>query len=213
MAVLDHEYKVIAEPPANESNVEQWDVATKAFLEQVATIPGELRASELETMTKVIKSALDKSDVSDSKSALAMKLTGRQYSLQDAIKLEITSLFRYFEKRKELLQNSLTAAQVKALLGSKSRQTPHDRLEKNSLLAVRDNGICKFPSWQFDPSGPDGVIAGLPDVLKALDGSEFSKLNWLTSQNPYLDGLTPVESLKKGEKERVLKEAKALGAL
>ena len=99
------------------------------------------------------------------------------------------------------------------LLNAKSRQTPHDRRKNNGLVAVEDNGVWKFPCWQFDPLGPDGVIAGLPDVLKALDVPDFSKISWLTQSNPALDGLTPVEALKRGCKDDVIAEARTVGVI
>ena len=210
MAVLKREYRVSVEPPIEEANLERWDAATKAFLEQVESLLAGLRASELEAMTKAITEVWHGSLSSDSESALALRLTRRQYTQQESFRLEIASLHRSFERRRELLQNSLTAKQVGDLLGT-TRQTPHDRAEKGSLLAVLDKGIWRFPSWQFDPQGPDGVVEGLHEVLKSLGGSNFSKLNWLVSPNRYLDDLTPIEALKRGYKERVLKEAKAVG--
>lgn len=212
MAVREREYQNRVEPPIDEKNVEQWTVATESLVERIEIIVGKLHALEIETMTKAIDKVLDTSDISDAESALALKLTGRKYSLQEAALLEITSLKRYFDRRKELLQSSLTASEVANLLGT-TRQTPHDRFNKKSLLAVKDNGVWKFPLWQFDPAGADGVIEGLPEVLKVLEGSEFTKLNWLTSPSPYLNNLTPVEALKQGQKNKVIKEAKVLGAL
>jgi hypothetical protein len=211
MAVQECEYQIRVKPPTDEGKIEQWNTATKTLVVQIEIIVGELHASEIETMTKAISTVLDTSKVSEAESTLALKLTGRTYSKQEAARLEITSLMRYFERRKELLQNSLTANEVAKLLGT-TRQTPHDRINKKSLLAVKDNGVWKFPLWQFDPSGADGVIDGLPEVLKSLEGSEFTKLNWLVSPNRYLEHLTPVEALKQGQKAKVLKEAKVLGA-
>jgi hypothetical protein len=53
---------------------------------------------------------------------------------------------------------------------------------------------------------------GLPAVPKALEISDYTKLNWLIRFNPYLDGQTPIQALKAGQKERVLAEAFAVGA-
>lgn len=211
MAVRECEYQLTVKPPTDEVDIEQWDTATKAFLGRIKKLSSVLHALEIETMTQAIDTVLGTSDFSDADSALALKLTGRQYSQEEAVELEITSLMRYFQRRKELLQNSLIANKVASLLGT-TRQTPHDRIKNKSLLAVKDNGVWKFPLWQFDPSGADGVIDGLPAVLKALESSEFTKLNWLMSPNPYLNSLTPVEALKQGQKAKVLKEAIALGA-
>ncbi|WP_017293240.1 DNA-binding protein [Geminocystis herdmanii] len=141
------------------------------------------------------------------------KLTnGESYTSAEKIELELETLQRYFERRRELLSNSFTAPQVAKLLGT-SRQTPHDRIKNKSLLAVRDNGVWKFPLWQFDAEEADGVIDGLPEILKNLSiNSEFAKLNWFMHPLPVLDGLTPVEALKQGLKTRVIVEAMGGGA-
>jgi len=143
--------------------------------------------------------------------ALVEALTDHTFSQEERIKLELESLFQYFQQRRHLLGGALTASQVARLLGS-SRQTPHDRVKARTLLGVLDNGLLRFPAWQFDPEGPDGVIDGLPNVLKILQVSDFAKLNWLVRSNPFLDGLTPVQALKQGQKERVVQEATGIGA-
>ncbi|TVQ41958.1 MAG: DNA-binding protein [Gloeocapsa sp. DLM2.Bin57] len=151
-------------------------------------------------------------DAPEEKKSLIEDLTKkRNYSRAEKIELEMNTLFYYFQRRRELLENSLTAPQVAKLLGT-SRQTPHDRLKNKTLLAVRDNGVLLFPTWQFDPEGADGVIDGLPAVLKSLSiKSEFAKLNWFMCKNAVLDGLTPVAALKQGFKMRVIAEAKGIG--
>jgi hypothetical protein len=121
------------------------------------------------------------------------------------------TLARHFLHRRQLLETAFTAPQVAQILGT-SRQTPHDRVGSQTLLAIKDNGKLLFPSWQFDPTGPDGVIEGFPHVLKALAMSDYAKLNWLTRPNPYLEGLTPVEALQQGQSDRVIKQAEAAGA-
>ena len=142
--------------------------------------------------------------------SLALRLGGRTFSQQERLKLELDSLFNYFRHRRTLLENSLTASEVANLLGT-SRQTPHDRLKNKSLLGVLDRGAYRFPIWQFDAAGPDGVLEGLPEVLHALKLSDFVKLNWLVRPNPILNGLTPVDALKQGLKERVIQEAVGVG--
>ena len=98
------------------------------------------------------------------------------------------------------------------LLGT-TRQTPHDRAGKGKLLAVMDQGRLRFPAWQFDPDGPDGVVAGLSDVLRALDASPLGKASWLTRPNPYLEGRPPLQALRDGDLARVLDQARAVGAV
>lgn len=150
--------------------------------------------------------------IPSAKDALVEALAGRTFTHEERMQLELDSLFHYFQRRRQLLEGSLTASQVAKLLGT-SRQTPHDRLKARTLLGVLDGGVLRFPVWQFDPQGPDGVIDGLPDVLRTLQVSDFAKLNWLVRPNPVLDSLTPVQALQQGHKERVIHEASGVGSL
>jgi hypothetical protein len=97
------------------------------------------------------------------------------------------------------------------MLGT-SRQTPHDRVKNKTLLAIEDNGQLRFPLWQFDAESPNGVIEGLPDVLRALSAGPLGQARWLTTSRPVFEGRTPLEALKHGEKELVLVEARGVGA-
>lgn len=142
---------------------------------------------------------------------LAEAIADRRFSEKERLELEMETLARHFLHRRQLMQGAFTASQVAKILGT-SRQTPHDRVRSQTLLGIKDKGMLRFPAWQFDPTGPDSVVEGLPQVLKALQMSDYAKLNWFTRPNPYLSNLTPVEVLKRGEKERVLQEAAAAGA-
>lgn len=115
---------------------------------------------------------------------------------------EVDVLMRSFQHRRELLDGALTTSQVAHLLGT-SRQTPHDRVASGSLLAVMDRGALRFPAWQFDADGEDGVVAGLARVIRALDVSSLSKVSWLTRPNVMLDGEAPLARLKAGRVDEV----------
>ncbi len=137
-------------------------------------------------------------------------LTGRQFSEDVRLQLKLSTLKRYLKHKRQLLEGALTTSQV-ALLLNTSRQTPHDRLKSGSSIALFDNGAWRFPAWQFDPQGPDGAIAGLPEVLQALNVPTFSKLSWLSRPNSFLEKLTPIAALKQGQKERVINAALSVG--
>jgi hypothetical protein len=137
-------------------------------------------------------------------------LNGREFTVEERVANEVELLTRSFARRQELLADSLTAAQIAQFLGT-SRQTPHDRVKAGTLLAVLDRGAWRFPVWQFDPGGPDGVIAGLPDVIRALDVSPLEKVSWMTLPNAMLDGETPLTITKSGQVERVVRLARAVG--
>jgi len=76
---------------------------------------------------------------------------------------------------------------------------------------VRERGGLRFPRWQFDPDGADGVLAGFPDVLRALDVSPLAKVSWFIRPNPYLGGRTPLAALKAGEREKLVSLARGVG--
>lgn len=178
--------------------------------ENIVNLLNDLHPDELDFLDERLHSVTQESKSTAAEDALVVKLTGHQFSEVERQKLEFASLLRKFQWRQELLKGALSASQVADLLGT-SRQTPHDRVKSNSLLAVLDRGAWRFPAWQFDPEGPDGVVNELPEVLKALKVSQLSKLSWLVRSNPFLDGLTPVEALKQGQKEQVLAEAIGIG--
>ena len=202
------EFKVSPLSPKNEKEV---DKNHQHSAENIVNLLNDLSPDELDFLDERLHSVTHESKSTVAEDALVAELAGYQFSEVERQKLEFASLVRNFQWRRELLKGALSASQVAALLGT-SRQTPHDRVKSNSLLAVLDRGAWRFPAWQFDPEGPDGVIDGLPEVLKALKVSQLSKLSWLVRSNSFLDGLTPVEALKQGQKERVIAEAVGIGA-
>lgn len=130
---------------------------------------------------------------------------------EDPAQLEFEALRARFASRRDLLQHCIGTNDVVRLLGLRNRQTPLDRLKARTLLAIREQGQWRFPLWQFDADGPDGVIAGLPEVLAALPVADLIKARWLQRPQPLLDGQTPLQALRAGQFNRVLAEARAVG--
>lgn len=127
--------------------------------------------------------------------------------------VELANLQRGFAERRRLLHGSLTVTQVAALMGT-GRQTPHDRVRSGTLLGIKEAGQWRFPAWQFDPGGPDGVVAGLPEAIRALRGplSPLGRIKWFVTPKPLLNGMTPLEALHEGRVEEVVAEAATVGA-
>ena len=177
--------------------------------------PDDLRVG-LEALERALEPQ-DAGNGADAKNALVEQLTGgRTYDARARAELEFSNLQRAFERRRRLLEGALTAAQVSALMGSKSRQTPHDRREAGTLLAIGDNGVWKFPLWQFDPDGPGGVVSGLPETLRALGESGFAsplqQAGFLLQPSPTLGGRTALEALREGDADNVIALARGVGA-
>lgn len=116
-----------------------------------------------------------------------------------------------FREREQILAGSLGTSEVAQLL-KVSRQTPHDRASQKTLLAIQDKNQLRFPSWQFDANGANGVVAGLPEVLQALAIGPLSQARWLTTPTRVFKNRSPLELLKSGEIDRVVREARGVGA-
>jgi len=129
----------------------------------------------------------------------------------NAAQLEFESLRRSFALRRQLLASTIGTAEVNELLAAGSRQTVHDRLRAGTLLGILDQGKWRFPLWQFDADGPNGVIDGLALVLPALQVSNLAKARWLQKPHPVFGGSTPVDLLRQGRLEDVLAEAGQVG--
>ena len=129
----------------------------------------------------------------------------------NAAQLEFEALRRSFALRHQLLACTIGTAEVNELLAAGSRQTVHDRLKAGTLLGILDQGKWRFPLWQFDADGPNGVIDGLAQVLQVLQVSNLAKARWLQKPHPVFGGSTPLDLLRHGRLDVVLAEAGQVG--
>lgn len=157
-----------------------------------------------------LAAALQPKKVSDEEVELAKEIAGDDYTDEPSWALELANLHSLYQRRQRLLEKSLTSTEVADLLDWKTRKTIHDKLKAKDILGIKDKGIYKFPVWQFDPEGDDGIVDGLPQVLKALEVSDFTKLNWLCKPHPAFDNKTPIEMLKQGKIDDVVVEARGV---
>jgi hypothetical protein len=189
-------------------------------IQRAATAVRELFArstpEELERFAERIGTALEPAPpvaVSPERDAFLAEVRAQEQpmSAEAFASLVAENLARARRLRDDLLAGSLTAPQVARLLGV-SRQTPHDRVRRRAMLAVPDRGVLRFPAWQFDPGRPDGVIAGLPAVLAALDLDPLAQVSWLIQPRSALDGRSPLDLLKEGQVAPVVRLARAVGS-
>ena len=186
------------------------DELAKAILNCFEASLAEASTKHLEQIVESLKPKV----IDPDKKALAKKIAGDDYSEGNLALLELANLKRYYQRRRELLASSITTPQVAELIGCQAITTVHDRRKAGTLLGLKDNGVYKFPVWQFDPEGDDGVIDRLPELIKTLQISDFAKLNWLTRSLKAFEGHTPIEILKNGSEEDVedlIVEARGVG--
>lgn len=184
--------------------------AATAIIKQIENL---IEVAEPEDLVKLQRS-LEPKVVSDQERELAKKIAGKDYvepNPSRLLELQLANLQRYYQRRRKLLADSITSSKVAELLGCENRSTVRDRRLANRILGLKEKGVYKYPLWQFNPEGDDGTIDGFPEVLAALDVSDFTKLNWLCKPHLAFDGKTPVEMLKQGEIDTVVIEARAVG--
>lgn len=94
-----------------------------------------------------------------------------------------------------------TAGQVAQLLGISQQAVG----QRRGLLRLKQrNGHVVYPVVQFDGDAP---LTGVDEAVVALGpavADHWTIASWLTGPNPDLDGRTPAQALRDGDRERVL---------
>jgi hypothetical protein len=115
------------------------------------------------------------------------------------------------QARQELLRaegGTLGVGEVADILGL-TRQAVDKRRRARTLLAV---GVGKrgfrYPAWQFS----DGdVVRGIPETLRVFDIQPWTQVSWFLTGDSRLGGARPLDALRRGEIERVVRAASAYG--
>lgn len=188
--------------------------ARSALADLDARLADELRADELDALIAITSEILSADPQPDPAASGVSVVTGRQQvGARQVASAQRANLLRNFALRRSLLEDSMTSPEVAELLGRASRQTAHDRAAAGTLLAIKDGGLWRFPIWQFDAAGPDGVIEGLPEVISELPSmAPLARLAWFRNPKRGLNSRTPLEALRERDLDLVIAEARAADA-
>lgn len=104
---------------------------------------------------------------------------------------------------------SVTAKDAAKLYGGPkdySEEAVRKAARNGQLLAIRDgNGNLHFPVWQFGPRG--GTHPGFKEVLEILlrrpHADDLAAITFFLNPTERLRGISPLESLRRGEAESV----------
>lgn len=115
------------------------------------------------------------------------------------------SLARNVAHRQTLLAlagGALSADETGRILGI-TRQAVDKRRRTGTLLAFKEGGDWRYPACQF----ADGeVVAGIAEVVRGLNSaSPWVALDFLLAPDTVLVGRTPLEALKAGDRDTVLR--------
>ncbi len=123
----------------------------------------------------------------------------------------LPALLRGAQAKRQLLEaegGTLSATEVARLL-RRSRQAVDKQRRTGRLLALRAGPSWRYPAWQFVDGQP---LPGLPEVLAALrEVSPWTAAAFLLSRNARLGGRRPVDLLRRGELDAVVRAAQAYG--
>lgn len=124
----------------------------------------------------------------------------------------IRAKLRGIEHRKRIIEKlggTLSAEQVSELIGI-SRQAVDKRRSQNQLIGlIQGKRGYAYPAFQFE----DGkTVDGLKDVLDALSGHDpWMQSIFFANGNDRLNRRTPLDALRQGETEAVVRAAEAYG--
>ena len=190
------------------STLDRYDLK---ILEQVKVFIASMSEDTKKLLTEKIEKIVSQPSSDKTEQSIADAISQKTYTAEERRDLELVNLMNSFSLRDKLLKDTISTTKVTSLLGCSSRQTPLDRVKQQSLIAVKDNGQWKYPLWQFDAEGTDGVVEGLPETIKSLQVSNLAKISWLTSPNHVFNNQTPLDMLRGGKVKQVIREAVGVG--
>lgn len=121
----------------------------------------------------------------------------------------VPALARNVEHRQQLLKIAggvLSAEEAGQALGI-TRQAVDKRRRSGSMLAVREGSDWRYPACQF---GEGEVLAGIADVVRGFaSAGPWATLDFLLAPDTVLGGRSPLDMLRAGEPEAVLRLIRA----
>ena len=121
---------------------------------------------------------------------------------------------RWVRDRERLLHaegEPLKSREVAQLLGISRQAVAKARKDGRIIGLPVGPGRYLYPSWQFGPSGPLKGLRELHQVLDSGDGDVWTLVAFVLAPNSRLNEENPLEALRRGDVERVLKAARAYG--
>lgn len=126
--------------------------------------------------------------------------------LSEALRAHIQAELEINASRNLILGDSLSAEDAAAASG-RSRQNLEALRRSNRVVALRVGNRWRYPAWQFDPDGVGGVLNGIRDVIAGLSLSPAGTAMWLIQPSPMLKGERPIDRLRKGLVDEVVRIA------
>lgn len=85
------------------------------------------------------------------------------------------------------------------------------RASRKELFALKLGRDYRFPAWQFASRSPDGILAGLREILHVCVLDPLELAAWFERKTQALDDRTPIQALEEGDIADVVAAAEAAG--
>lgn len=199
-------WKFFEQPQANQLSEEQERIQdSERRLNDIPEFVEQLEANQLsETQDHIhyLERRLDDIQMQLSK-VLALLTASSVTDVPDHERLDVRAAMLQAEG------GSYSAQDIAERIGV-SRQTIYNWHRKGDITGAsyRDRQL-KFPVWQFESNG---LLAGLSEVLHILAaGGAWTQIAFMLNPNQRLDGMRPLDLLRRGEVQQVVGAAELYG--
>lgn len=108
-----------------------------------------------------------------------------------------------------IFHDTLSSDEVRGYI-NRSRPVINKMAKQGQLLALHAGRALRFPTWQFDATSETGLLPHFTEVLEVMDASPFRKAAWFVTENERMHKRMPLDLLRDGDVDSVIKEAKSL---
>ncbi len=181
--------------------------AVQFLLRRYDTLSADLSEHEKAALEREVTRAYS---VPPAASALPVEIAGPLLNRAAQVAVTARGVVGELALRRRLLDTMIPVNEAAQRL-STSTDDIECRLSEGSLVGLPDDeGFWHAASWQFDESQPAGLVAGLPEVLDELKGrAPLNRVGWLATPKTELGSRAPIELLREGHPNEVLRLARA----
>ncbi|MFV1962920.1 MAG: hypothetical protein ACC658_13945 [Acidimicrobiia bacterium] len=163
-----------------------------------------------EAVLDAVIDALDDTEQIPASPTLDPTLWGEEPSRADAVAAEVWASSEMESARASLLGECETREGAADTIGVTAASISN-WVDEGDLVALRDGRELRIPKWQIDLDQPRGIVTGIKSVAAAFPSGVVSLSAWVRTPNVNLSNATPLQRMKTGDVDRVVRVAGSIG--